>query len=225
MHTFAATRSNEPITLAWLDDTYGSRLFPALAIFDFDGVLSDPVEDFVYKIPEQPHERASLAQIAHHYNIDAELYDVPYLRHLILQAILFERQIVATPGPLLSLATEMSKKRRPFFILTARSGRAAIQRVFSFIDKFALTPQEVFFVGRVAKGRQLRLARTTTPPQHKIVFFEDTPRHSINSKKQSIHSFETIPINWSNYDLQKANRMWNENLEWFSHNIRTAKAA
>jgi hypothetical protein len=222
MRTFVASHSKEPITLKWFDGTYGLRSSLPVAVFDFDGVLCDPIEDFVYKLPEQPQERAMLAKVARHYDIDDILYDVPYLRHLVLQAILYERHVLANAGPLLGLATEMSSARRPFFILTARSGRAAIQRVFSFLDRFALTPQEVFFVGRVAKGRQIRLVRTTMPPQRRVVFFEDTVRHTVNSRRQSI---DTVRIDWLDYDKEKACNLLNDSFEWFWHNINSTKAA
>lgn len=180
--------------LRWLDREFGPGC-PA-AIFDFDGVLASPVEDLVYKLPEFPGERAALAEEAGHHGIVADVFDTRYLRHLVLQAVLEEIGELPTEGPLLPLAREMSAARRPFFILTARSGRAAIARLMAFVAEHRLLPQEVFCVGRVAKGRQLSLIADTLRSDTPAVYFEDTVRHARNSRKQDALGVETVHVAW-----------------------------
>lgn len=164
------------------------------AIFDFDGVLCSAVEDQAYKLPELPGERARLFEIAPKYNIDPTIYDLPYLRHLLLQASLEEARVLPEVGPLISLAREMSINKRTFFVLTARSGRSAINRALAFLDQQELTPQEIFFVGRVSKGRQIAYVRRTLDWSRGLVFFDDGKRHAKNSHRQSLACVATVRV-------------------------------
>lgn len=180
--------------LRWLDREYGPGR--PCTVFDFDGVLASPVEDLVYKLPERAGERGVLSAEAARYGINAEIYDTPYLRHLVLQSVLHASGELPGAGPLLPLAREMTRARHPFFILTARSGRAAVQRVFSFLDQHGLQPQEVFCVGRVPKGRQLALVAGAMPDERRVVYFEDTARHARNSHKQDGAAIATVHLVW-----------------------------
>lgn len=180
--------------LWWLDREYGPGR--PCAVFDFDGVLASPAEDLVYKLPERPGERGALAVQAARHGIDTEIYDTPYLRHLVLQAVLDASGELSGEGPLLPLARELTRARRPFFILTARSGRAAVQRVFSFLDWHMIQPQEVFCVGRVPKGRQLALVAGSMPDERRVVYFEDTARHARNSHKQDGAAIAAVHMVW-----------------------------
>ncbi len=181
--------------LRWLDHEYGPG--KPCAVFDFDGVLASPAEDLVYKLPERPGERGALSVDAARHGINAEIYDTPYLRHLVLQSVLQASGELPREGPLLPLAREMTRARRPFFVLTARSGRASVQRVFSFLDRHGLQPQEVFCVGRVPKGRQLALVAGAMPDERRVVFFEDTARHVRNSHKQDGTAVAAVHMVWN----------------------------
>lgn len=187
--------------LAWMDHKFGPG--EPVAVFDFDGVLSSPVEDFVYRMPEYAGERERLAGLAERHAITPDLYDTNYLRHLVVQAELHRDRVLPYPGPLLDIARDVSQAKRPFFILTARSGSAAIRRLLAFVDSYELTPQEIFCVGRVAKGRQLGIIRSTVSSGHPLVYFEDTIRHIRNSRQQDIRGFKTVHVAWAEPDWSR----------------------
>ena len=159
-------------------------------------MLTSPVEDLVYKLPESPGERTILERSAKRHGIAPEIYDTPYLRHLVLQAVLEDLREMPEEGPLLALARELTRANRPFFILTARSGRAAVSRLMSYLDHHRLEPQEIFCVGRVPKGRQLALVGATVAKGTKVVYFEDTVRHARNSNKQDNPAVSTVHVSW-----------------------------
>ena len=186
--------TDQRTNLLWLDNTYGPQ--PPWAVFDFDGVVASPVEDLVYKLADSVDERPALAKIALRHGISPDIYDTHYLRHLVLQAVLADLRELPAPGPLFQLARQLSETQRPFFVLTARSGRAAISRLMAFLDYHRLVPQEVFCVGRVPKGRQLALVAGMAPKGRKVVYFEDTIRHARNSRKQDAPGVETVHILW-----------------------------
>lgn len=212
-------------TLERFDSEFTAAGAPPVAIFDFDGVLCAPREDLAYKLREHPGEREALGEAATHYGIDPDLYDTPYLRHLTLQAILADRHVLPEPGPLLGLARELGLAARPFFVLTARSGRTAIDRALSFLDEHQLRPQEIFFVGRVPKGRQLALIRRTILAPTTLAYFEDSLRHSRNSKLQDVDGLETFHIDWAMPERFAAETLVAKSLEWFTKSRRDRRAA
>ena len=186
--------SHPHFNISWFDREFGPP--PPSAVFDFDGVLTSPMEDLAYKLSEYPGERTILEGEARRYGIVSEIYDTKYLRHLVLQAALEALGELPAEGPLLELARELTEARRPFFILTARSGRAAISRLISYLDHHHLEPQEIFCVGRVPKGRQLALVGSMVPNGTGVVYFEDTVRHARNSTKQDNPVISTVHVSW-----------------------------
>lgn len=214
LRTIAAAMGT--LDVSWFDREFGPPS-PG-AIFDFDGVLCGPAEDLAYRLPEAPNERLALERQAREHRLVPELYKTPYLRHLVLQAELESRAELPQAGPLLLLAQQLSAERRPFFILTARSGLAAVSRVLAFLDHNSLAPQEVFFVGRVAKGRQLSLARATVPKDIPLVYFEDTVRHARNSHKQDNSGLTTVFVEWETPPWREAEALVDQTLG--SGNVR-----
>lgn len=202
MSTMEASEFNPNIE--WFDGTYKTGSEYPVAVFDFDGVICSPLENLVYQLDEYPNEKDFLGEMAKRYKLDVSLYDVRYLRHLVVQELLAERGEMPTEGPAFKLAYELSCQNRPFFILTARSGHAAINRALSFIEQNSLCPQEVFFIGRVPKGRQLRLIRKMAPESRAIVYFEDSKNHVKNSRKQNLGHFKTIYLRWDSLQSGKA---------------------
>lgn len=200
--------------LAWFDERYRVGKQDPVAVFDFDGVLCAPEEDLVYKLDVERGEKAPLQKEARRFGLEPELYDLPYLRHLVLQEKLKELGRLPEPGPVLSLARELSAKARPFFVLTARSGKAAVSRVLGFLDEYGLQPQEIFFVGRVAKGRQLRMIREMVKETRQVVYFEDSVRHARNSRQQDFVGFEAIHVLWSEPGWDAARQLYHDALEF-----------
>jgi hypothetical protein len=199
-----------------IDEVFHTRAKPYYYVFDFDGVISSETEERIYRMPPRKDERELLERLARHYAIESAGYDTRYLRHLVIQEILLEKEEPVEPGPLAEAAEELTAARRPFFILTARSGRAAVKRVLSFLDAHHIRPQELFFVGRAPKGRQLALARKSIGPGS-LIYFDDSPRHTKNGRRQQMDNFETVFVTWPKEATQAAaQELYDSCLGWFS---------
>lgn len=171
-----------------------------IPIFDFDGVVAHAEEDALYRSAVGQTERAALENAAKKSGLNPDMYDTKYLRHLVFQQIHLCNEWPIREGPLLALAQELTDVKRPFFILTARSSSAAIQRVLNFTNERRLYPQEMFFVGRVAKGRQVRLVRNQVHDNVPIVYFEDSLRHRNNSLRQRVKNVWSVLVRWNFID-------------------------
>jgi hypothetical protein len=146
----------------------------SLFVFDFDGVLIDQIEDVLARKPEGEGERVALERIAKRHSIHPELFETPYLRHLVYQSIALNEP--APPHILLRFIQRLDDTGDPYMILTARSGLYAIQRLTAYIETHRLYPQEMFCVGRAAKTTQLEFLLDRFP-QHTICYFEDSQKH------------------------------------------------
>lgn len=178
----------------------------SLFVFDLDGVLISATEERVYRLPEAPSERTKLVAIARRYAIEPSLYDTQYLRHLVYQEMLAELQSRPSEGPMLNVARELCSGGTPVFVLTARSGPAAISRALTYLSFWKVRPQEIFFVGRVAKGRQLRLLANTHKKRH-LVYIDDSARHIRNARQSSLN-VSTIHVRWSDVDQDQTRRVY-----------------
>ena len=148
----------------------------AIFFFDFDGVLAEQCEEKVYRLDELPMERRKLEEQAELVGIDSGLYpDTKYLRHLVYQALAYG----TTPEPHMEaqrFACNLGNAGDPYFIVTARSGLWAVERMLNFVGLWCLNPQEVFCLGRSSKADLLAKLRTDWPDRP-FVFFEDTQKH------------------------------------------------
>lgn len=143
----------------------------SLFVFDFDGVLIHQVEDVLARKPEMDGEREQLEDIAVRYGIVPELFETPYLRHLVYQSMyLYE------PAPPHLLLDFIQKLDDPYMILTARSGLYAIQRLIAYVEKHLLYPQEMFCVGRASKVAQLEFLLDCFS-DYTVCYFEDSQKH------------------------------------------------
>lgn len=177
----------------------------ALIVFDFDGVLSSNSEEQVYQAVPDPEERSGLERLAAEAGIVPELYDTQYLRHMIYQKIMHDIGAEIEPGPLLPLAQELTRMGAPYYILTARSSPPAIARVLSFCESHQLKPQELFFVGRVGKGRQLHLVGRGDAAR-RIIYFEDSQRHVRNSTSLAYDPLTTVYVVWEDTHAPEVGR-------------------
>jgi hypothetical protein len=211
-----------------IDAGYVGYASPPVAVFDFDGVLCAPDEDFAYRLKDREGEPESLFGPAKHYGITFDLYDTPYLRHLVLQSILADRGLLPRPGPLLELSRQLTLAERPFFVVTARSGRAAIDRALAFLDRFSVRPQEIFFVGRTPKTEQLDRVRRTVCKSTDIIFFDDNEDHYKNALEQALNGVRACHVNWRirENELQwlhlEAEALLSDALNWFNKRKRHA---
>lgn len=143
--------------------------------FDFDGVLSAPDEDDVYHLAAWPAEEALLDRAARALNINCCGMELKYRRHLLFQA---SAQVIGMPiqaGPALPLAREVAKAGR-LFVITARSGWQAVERMRQFLILNAIVPVEAFNLGRVRKDRQIDLLCREFPDRQ-IFYVEDNAAH------------------------------------------------
>lgn len=142
----------------------------ALFFFDFDGVLASQVEEKVFRLDEIDGEREALESTALYYGIEPSLYpNTRYLRHLVFQGARGGHQI-EPHKEMLDFAQWIDD---PFFIITARSGLYAVNRMMEFLTEHELEPQEVFCLGRASKGHLLAELRSDWPGRP-FVFFDDS---------------------------------------------------
>lgn len=148
----------------------------AIFVFDFDGVLAHQLEDQVFRLPVENGDRERIVAACDYLNIDHRLYpDTSYLRHLAHQA----SAIMYTPDahdPITEFARDLWKADEPFFIVTARSGLAAVSRLTAFLEDEKIHPQEVFCLGRVSKAPLIAEMRQEWSDRP-IVYFEDSKKH------------------------------------------------
>ena len=168
----------------------------AVFVFDFDGVLISNRDEKIYQLDEFAKERSTLNKYAIANGINSNIYETQYLRHLVYQDFMLKEKILPEPGPFLSIAKELSDEQEPFFILTARSGVAAIKRAQMFIETQSLTPQEIFFIGRVPKGRQLELLADELEGRD-VIYIDDSKRHARNSSGMNASNLVSAYVNWS----------------------------
>lgn len=195
-----SAKSAENINLRTFDNQFCSKKKKLIPIFDFDGVLANVSEDLLYRATVESDEVNILKKAACYFGIDADFYDAKYLRHLVYQYFALDEDIPISIGPLLGLAKDLTSAKRPFFVLTARSGVAAVQRTLNFFRDHDLAPQEIFCVGRVAKGRQLRMLSNQADSDTQFIFFEDNPRHNLNSSRLSVGNVYSILVEWESFD-------------------------
>lgn len=183
--------SDSRLTLKEADDRYGGD--DAVYVFDFDGVIIEHSEDVLYRIPDSGVERPKLEQLAKSLRIDASLYDTCYLRHLVLQGVLLRRKVSSPDGPLMNVAKALG--RRPFFVLTARTGAGAVMRVSKTLRNNSLFPQEIFHVGQVSKTYQLQLLHERIQ-RRRIVFIDDNLGHCESADAAGLERLVTVRVVW-----------------------------
>jgi hypothetical protein len=161
----------------------------SIFVFDFDGVLICQKEEKLYRLAEIPFERDRLEQLAIECGLDAKLYDTAYLRHLIFQeryGELPDRNVIT------DFAHDLDD---PYFIMTARSGLAAIERMIEYVRFEGLGPQEVFCVGRGSKG-DLLAKLLDQWPGYTIVFFDDTFKHIEDACRLNHDRLRVVHVVW-----------------------------
>jgi hypothetical protein len=124
-------------------------------VFDFDGVVIDPVENDVYDLPEEAGEQELLSKARDAFCVKCGGMKAGYQRHLLYQAALLRNGRQSAPGPAFD-AFKSALDAGPAFVLTARSGWDATERTRRFLEKLDARPVEVFHIGRVAKYLQLQ---------------------------------------------------------------------
>jgi hypothetical protein len=145
-------------------------------VFDFDGVLSSGIEDAVYRLPIENSDEALVQQVAKKLNVKCAGMETRYQRHLVYQGALSLLDMPIAPGPALNGARVASRTATPVFIISARSGWFAVERMRKFLVAYDVFPLEIFNVGRVTKEKQVQLLANEFPSRT-IVFVEDSITH------------------------------------------------
>lgn len=151
----------------------GNEGFPLAMIVDFDGVLSDNMEDRIYKLGATDAEEPLLERATRTFNMNISGYDSMYRRHLIYQAAASELGIPISPGPALTDVVSALAEGVKLFVLTARSGFYATKRLHEFLVHHELRATEVFQIGRVPKHLQV-IHLFEKLSDHRFLIIEDS---------------------------------------------------
>jgi hypothetical protein len=143
--------------------------------FDFDGVVSSSIEDDIYHLQTWPGETELLLEAAFYFRIRCGAMEPKYQRHLLYQASAFRLGIDIAPGPAIAQVAKAAITSR-LFILTARSGWYAVERMRIFLSRRNIIPIEIYNVGRVTKDRQIALLCREFPADQ-VYYVEDNPAH------------------------------------------------
>lgn len=144
-------------------------------VFDFDGVVISRSEDDIYRLAPEAEEFSLLEQAAHTFGINCANYDIRYQRHLLFQAAAWKCGLRMQPGPGLSLFRQVGDSGL-CYVLTARSGWHAVERMRAFLKAENIQPIETYTVGRVAKDRQIELLDQAYPSRQ-LIYVEDSASH------------------------------------------------
>jgi hypothetical protein len=143
--------------------------------FDFDGVISSSFEDDIYHLQTWPGEVELLSEAAAYFGIRCGKMELKYQRHLLYQASALKVGIDIVPGPAIEHVMEAAATAA-LFILTARSGWYAVERLRVFLSRRRIVPIEIYNVGRVTKDRQIDLLCREFFSEP-VYYIEDNPAH------------------------------------------------
>ena len=147
----------------------------SIYVFDFDGVISSSMEDDIYHLPSWDAEVPILDAAAQHFGIKCKEMDIKYQRHLIYQACALHKNIEIEKGPAFAILDAV-KNTEKVFILTARSGWYAVERMRRFLYDNNVIPVEIFNIGRAKKDRQIELLCNEFKNLD-VFYFEDSMLH------------------------------------------------
>lgn len=147
----------------------------AVYAFDFDGVVCASKDDDVYHLPTWTGEEDLLSTAASKLHIRCEGMELKYRRHLLYQAAALVVGAELEGGVGLSALKEVAASSRAF-VITARSGWYAVERMRQFLGAHGVTPVEVFNLGRVRKDRQIDLLCREFPKSN-VFYIEDSAAH------------------------------------------------
>jgi hypothetical protein len=171
----------------------------AVYAFDFDGVISSRFEDDIYRLPPTDDEIELLSAAAKHFRIRCEDMEQRYQRHLIYQAAAWKLKLQIEPGFGFAKAKQASDSSR-LFVLTARSGWHAVERLRDFFRNQNIIPIETYNVGRVKKDRQIELLCREFP-MRKVYFIEDSTAHLADVARFNFANLGLVFLQ-SGFDIQ-----------------------
>lgn len=161
-------------------------------IFDFDGVVASSLEDDIYRLTETQEERALIDACARHFDIRCQDMEQRYQRHLVFQAAAWALELPIEGGPGFDKAMQAGRLAS-LFVLTARSGWYAVERMRTFLQANEILPIEIYSVGRVKKDRQVELLCREFHSRQ-ITFIDDSIAH-LGAVAE--HAFPNLGLVWS----------------------------
>ena len=139
-----------------------------------------------------------LRRFAEDLEINCSDMELRYQRHILFQRIAADRNFPIQPGPAIDLAKWASNNAR-MFVITARSGWSATQRVRQYLLETMSPPIEVYQVGRTPKKLQVELVCREFPARE-VLYVEDSTAHLfdastiIRENLHLVHAFREIDI-------------------------------
>jgi hypothetical protein len=171
----------------------GLKIMPSgVYIFDFDGVISSRFEDDIYRLPPQDDEIQLIEAAAKRFQIHCEGMEQRYQRHLLYQAAAWKIGLPIQSGPALEEAIDAGR-RAQLFILTARSGWHAVERLRQFVQATGLRPIEIYNIGRVKKDRQIELICREFRSKN-IFFIDDSDAHLADAAAISASNLHLVAL-------------------------------
>lgn len=164
-------------------------------VFDFDGVVCSSVEDDIYHLPPAEDEETLLSLIAKKFDLNCDHMEQKYQRHLLFQASCLSLGLPIEPGVGFGKALEASQSGK-FFILTARSGWYAVERLRQFLAHHVMIPIEIFNVGRVQKDRQIDIICKEANGRD-VFYIEDNASHLNAVKNSPLISYNKLHYVWA----------------------------
>lgn len=164
-------------------------------VFDFDGVICSSREDDIYHLPPLENETNFLELLSHKFELDCGHMEAKYQRHLLYQACCMHLGIPIERGIGFEKALEASRNSK-FFVLTARSGWYAVERMRQFLTENDMTPIEIFSVGRVPKDRQIDIVCKEAEGRD-VFYVEDNTSHLNAVESSSIVTYKKLRLVWA----------------------------
>jgi len=145
-------------------------------VFDFDGVVAEPLEEALFTMPATIHDPEFIRVMCDWLGIDLRSESAASARYICLQGALKLMEFQINPGPLF-----WKVGVNPFHIMTARCDRFAVARVHQFIGEKGLKPIKIMHTDHLPKGQMLKVMLERHPDTH-FNFYDDNPRHIESAK-------------------------------------------
>jgi hypothetical protein len=140
-------------------------------IFDFDGVLAEPLEEALFTMEDTIHDKEFIKVMSELQRLDLSVESKSSQRYICIQAALLRMGVGINTGPAFEYAG-----RLPFHVLSARCDRFAVTRMHQFLVRHDLRPIKTMHTDHLAKGEMLKVL-LERHPDVTYNYFEDSPRH------------------------------------------------
>lgn len=154
--------------------THSHTQMPNVNIFDFDGVLADPIEEGLFQLDITPDSISFMQKMVQRHCLDLSQETLKSAHYICMQAAMLDAGIPIKPGPLMRKTLEGR-----YHILTARSDRFAVARMQLFIEdnmEDCDRPIKIMHVDHLPKGQMLQMI-LDRHPNTRYTFFDDREKH------------------------------------------------